>query len=174
MKVRQRVNGKPVEITWQREDETLLFRTNGENHARQDMTEADVLEVEPGIYSVLVNQRSYDVRMEHAHYGSFARVGPWRVRLESEARFAAKGPRSEGGTARILSAMPGRVVKVLIGEGDPVEAGQGILVLEAMKMQNEIVSPRAGIARGLTVAEGAVVAAGALLCRIDPPPESAA
>jgi pyruvate carboxylase subunit B len=63
--------------------------------------------------------------------------------------------------------MPGRVVRLLVAEGEEVRAGQGLLVLEAMKMQNEIRAPRAGVVRTLGVREGASVEANGLLVRMD-------
>jgi len=62
--------------------------------------------------------------------------------------------------------MPGKVVRVLVAEGDTVEAGQGLLVVEAMKMQNEIKAPRSGRVVALAAREGATVAAGDPLATI--------
>jgi biotin carboxyl carrier protein len=59
--------------------------------------------------------------------------------------------------------MPGRVVRVLVGEGDEVAPGQGLVVIEAMKMENELKSPRPGRVREVAVGEGQAVEAGALL-----------
>jgi acetyl-CoA/propionyl-CoA carboxylase biotin carboxyl carrier protein len=67
----------------------------------------------------------------------------------------------------VKAAMPGRVVRVLVSEGETVEAGQGLVVLEAMKMQNEITANRAGVVRRLSAVEGATVTAGALLCSLE-------
>jgi biotin carboxyl carrier protein len=63
--------------------------------------------------------------------------------------------------------MPGKVVRVLAGESESVRAQQGILVIEAMKMQNEIRSPKAGRIVELTVAEGDAVALGQLIARVE-------
>jgi pyruvate carboxylase subunit B len=60
--------------------------------------------------------------------------------------------------------MPGKVVRVLVQAGEKVEAGQGLLVVEAMKMQNEIRSPKGGIVERLHVKEGQPVNAGEVLC----------
>ncbi len=60
--------------------------------------------------------------------------------------------------------MPGKIVRILVREGDPVEAGQGLLVVEAMKMQNEIRSPKSGIIERVLAAEGQPVNAGEILC----------
>lgn len=168
MKLRQRVNGSVIGTTWRQQDGVTIFSSTREEDPREPIPmHAGIVEVEPGVYSVLVENRSYHVRLEHTHYGTFAQVGPWRVQLEDATRGMARGPRAEGGPARVLSAMPGRVVRVLVSEGDSVQAGEGLLVLEAMKMQNEIPAPRAGVVRGLAISEGDLVAAGAVLCRVE-------
>ncbi|HSB13592.1 MAG TPA: acetyl-CoA carboxylase biotin carboxyl carrier protein subunit, partial [Bryobacteraceae bacterium] len=63
--------------------------------------------------------------------------------------------------------MPGKVVRVLAAEGDLVEAGQGLLVVEAMKMQNEVKAPKAGRVAALAAREGGTVAAGDVLAVIE-------
>jgi biotin carboxyl carrier protein len=63
--------------------------------------------------------------------------------------------------------MPGKVVRFLVGENSPVEAGQGVVVVEAMKMQNEIKSPKKGTVVKLAVAEGAAVNAGDVLAIVE-------
>ena len=70
------------------------------------------------------------------------------------------------------SIMPGVVVSLLVAEGDVVEEGQALLVLEAMKMQNEIAAPTAGEVRLIHVAEGEAVSAGAKLVELEAPAES--
>jgi biotin carboxyl carrier protein len=70
---------------------------------------------------------------------------------------AASGPKP------LKAPMPGRVVRVLVAEGDAVEAGQGCVVIEAMKMQNELKTPKAGVVRKLTAMAGDTVASGAVL-----------
>lgn len=72
-----------------------------------------------------------------------------------------------GGAARITAPMPGKVVRVLVAAGAPVEAGEGIVVVEAMKMQNEMKSPRAGKVVTVNVAVGATVNGGDVLAVIE-------
>ena len=67
---------------------------------------------------------------------------------------------------QILAPMPGKVVRVLAAPGDAVSARQGVIVVEAMKMENELRAPRAGIVGEVLVREGALVDAGALLLTI--------
>jgi biotin carboxyl carrier protein len=63
--------------------------------------------------------------------------------------------------------MPGKVIRLLVADGDTVAAGQGILVVEAMKMQNEIKSPKDGVVKNLKAEPGATVSAGQTLALIE-------
>jgi len=73
----------------------------------------------------------------------------------------------ESGPVRLLAPMPGKVVRILAKVGQAVQAGQGIVVIEAMKMENELRVPRAGIVREVPALEGASVEAGALLAVVE-------
>jgi acetyl/propionyl-CoA carboxylase alpha subunit len=73
-----------------------------------------------------------------------------------------------GGPARVRAPMPGLVLAVEVAEGDRVSEGQGIMIIEAMKMENEIRAPAAGVVRELSVAAGDAVERDALLCLVDP------
>jgi acetyl-CoA/propionyl-CoA carboxylase biotin carboxyl carrier protein len=64
--------------------------------------------------------------------------------------------------------MQGTVLKVEVSDGDEVQAGQLLCVVEAMKMENEIVAPRVGVVHDLSVAPGAAITSGQLLCRVAP------
>ncbi len=71
------------------------------------------------------------------------------------------------GRQQVTAPMPGKVVRVLVSEGDAVEAGQGLLVVEAMKMQNEIRSPKNGKVEKLLAREGLAVNAGDVLAWVE-------
>ena len=71
------------------------------------------------------------------------------------------------GAAEIVSPMPGKVVRVLVTAGANVEAGAGIIVVEAMKMQNEMKAPKAGVVLSINAAEGATVNAGDVLAVVE-------
>lgn len=120
----------------------------------------DIVEVEPGIYSILIGERSYEVRIE----GELANL---RGAIFPIAEEIATTSRNGSGSARITSPMPGKVIRLLVSEGDTVEAGQGIIVVEAMKMQNEMKAPRGGVVKSLKVTPGATVTAGELLALIE-------
>ena len=77
------------------------------------------------------------------------------------SRDDGKGPR------KLVAPMPGKVVRVLVQEGTDVEAGQGVVVVEAMKMQNEIKSPKKGVVRKLVASENAAVNAGDVLAVVE-------
>lgn len=79
---------------------------------------------------------------------------------------AAAGGNSDG-AARIVAPMPGKVVRVLVEPGAQVEAGAGVIVVEAMKMQNEMKAPKAGVVAALNVAVGATVNGGDVLAVIE-------
>jgi acetyl/propionyl-CoA carboxylase alpha subunit len=94
------------------------------------------------------------------------------LRVESDAAHRASelGLASAGAetAAGVRAPMPGLVLVLEVGDGDPVEKGQGILIIEAMKMENEIRAPIAGVVRRLAVSVGDAVERDALLCVVDP------
>ena len=71
------------------------------------------------------------------------------------------------GRQQVVSPMPGRIVRILVSAGDQVVAGQGVAVVEAMKMENELRSPKDGVVREVSAREGAAVEAGAVVMVIE-------
>jgi pyruvate carboxylase subunit B len=103
-------------------------------------------------------------------------VDGWRfeVDLEPEARAAlrdratrASGDIVRGGPLELRAIIPGRILSVDVADGDTVEAGQRVLVVEAMKMQNELRAPRAGTIRGVAVGPGQTVELGDVLLVVE-------
>ena len=122
----------------------------------------------------LYGSRSYDVMFEPASGGAWqvhvnGRVVPAGLRTSAGRQRGRSGGQSAAGGAdgRVLAPMPGRVVKVLVAPGMAVEARQGVVVVEAMKMENELRAPRAGTVREVCVAEGASVEAQTVLVVIE-------
>ena len=74
---------------------------------------------------------------------------------------------ADAGPLKVKASMPGKVVRVLTKPGDSVQAGTGILVIEAMKMQNELKAPKTGVVKKINVAEGAAVDAGQALAEVE-------
>ena len=84
------------------------------------------------------------------------------MRLSSRTRAA-----DHQGPKKITAPMPGKVVRLLVREGDSVEAGAGVAVVEAMKMQNEIKSPKKGTVQKILVSESNPVNAGDVLAIVE-------
>ena len=82
-------------------------------------------------------------------------------------RGSGSGTEEGDGAAEIRSAMPVKVVRILLEAGAAVEKGDGVLVVEAMKMQNELKAPKAGTVKEIKIAEGATVSAGDVLAIIE-------
>jgi biotin carboxyl carrier protein len=96
--------------------------------------------------------------------GRVAAVG---VNATRTGRGAADADGSAHGEQKVVAPMPGRVLRVLVAAGDSVEARQPVVVVEAMKMENELRSPKAGRVKSVAVAEGTSVEAGRVLVVID-------
>ncbi len=137
--------------------------------------EVDVVEISPRLYSLLLGGKSYDVRLEAQRAESPAEGRQFSARVAGHLyqltvldprrrHVAAAGPHA--GPQEIAAPMPGRIVKVLVEAGQKVEAGQGLLVIEAMKMQNELRAPRPGRVERVFVQEGLGVETGSRLLRI--------
>lgn len=93
------------------------------------------------------------------------------IQVDLRDPLALKRSRSEdqvsaGGVVRAL--MPGRIVRVLVQKGEPVRKGAGLIILEAMKMENEIVAPTDGVVTEILVAMGDTVDSGAELVHVEP------
>ena len=140
-----------------------VIRINGE---AVEPAEASIVETEPNVFSILADGQSYEARVS----GNEISIGGTRLLFEIEdPRQWKRSTRAAGahGRASITAAMPGKIVRVSVSVGDEVVAGQGILVIEAMKMQNELKSPRDGRVTAIEVKENDSVNAGALLVTIE-------
>jgi biotin carboxyl carrier protein len=127
--------------------------------------EVDVAGGGRGLSSLLVGGESHEIGIERRE-GGYTVVFPGEsltVELAAAARGASLPARHAAGPARLVAPMPGRVVRVLEAPGAEVAAGQGLFVIEAMKMENELKAPRAGRLQEVAVREGQAVEAGALL-----------
>jgi biotin carboxyl carrier protein len=134
-----------------------------------DPSDADVVEIAPSIFSVLLNGKSHEIRVTPDPSGLLT-LQTGRSEFTAEVidprawRGRRHGALEAEGRQQILAPMPGKIVRVLVQAGEKVQAGQGLLVVEAMKMQNEIRSPKSGAVERLLVKEGQPVNAGQVLC----------
>jgi biotin carboxyl carrier protein len=120
--------------------------------------------------SLIVDGRSYAALLEPRENGYTVHLpeDTFEVELSAAAGAgAAAGRKPAGGPARVAAPMPGRLVRVLVEAGQEVRAGQGLVVMEAMKMENELRAPRAGRVREVHVRELQAVETGALLVVLD-------
>ncbi|MEW5849738.1 MAG: biotin/lipoyl-containing protein [Myxococcota bacterium] len=147
---------------------------DGEPHA------VDALNLPNGSVSLIIDGNSYDVDFERpagtdaldpnlnlrvrGEVFSLQVMEERRKRLQ-EATARAGGA---GGPAQITSPMPGKVVKILKAAGTPVKEGEGVVVVEAMKMENELRAPSAGVVAEIRVKEGQAVEMGAVLAVLGP------
>jgi pyruvate carboxylase subunit B len=126
-----------------------------------------------GHASLLVAGRQHEVRARYLGEGAYAVTGAGTVEVvevaDPLAHLAGKTRASvrPAGRQQVRAMMPGRVVAILGGEGDRVEAGQGVVVLEAMKMENEISSEHPGTLRRIHVEPGQAVERGDPLFEIE-------
>src|ERR1700674_4331601 len=134
--------------------------------------EADLRRIGPVSFSVIVDNRSFDfdVARDGEETVVASRTGSTRLTVADASRRTARaaGKRREvSGRAEIKSAMPGRVVNLLVAAGDEVKSDQGIIVVEAMKMENEVKSPKAGKVGEVKGVAGQAVEKGQLMIVTD-------
>ena len=129
------------------------------------------------IYSIIEDGKQFEVIIdENGPHGFDVLVGGQLFHLEARDErsrlLAASAKAVVTGPQRVEAEMPGKVVKIVAPVGTAVAEGQGVVILEAMKMENEIKSPFEGTITELGVAEGQTVESGALLFVIAPPEKS--
>ena len=131
----------------------------------------DAIIVRRDVLSVLVDGRAYEIKREQTATDLHMWVGgacfAVELRDPCSLRSRQKGARGDEGPRKILAPMPGRIVRLLVAENSNVEAGQGIVVVEAMKMQNEIKSPKNGVIKKISATPGAAVNPGDILAIVE-------
>jgi len=147
------------------QDDLYRFRLGDQPERHAKLTE-----VEPGIYSVLLDGRSYEAHAESGADCVWITIRGHRfcVAVTDPRRWSRKRTGAPGGEREeIVAPMPGKIVRLLVEPGQTVEAGQGVVVMEAMKMQNELKTRRAGRVATVPVSPGETVIAGAILATIE-------
>ena len=150
-----------------------LVRTEQEWKCKLDGRELplDVVSAQDGMLSLLLQGKSYEVKQETVGAESNVVVGQERfsasVRDPRSFRSRRRAGASEQGVMKIKAPMPGKVVRILAPVGSQVETGQSVVVIEAMKMQNELKAPKTGVVKKINVEEGAAVEAGQALAEVE-------
>ena len=152
-----------LDVTIERRNGTYSVEIDGE------LFVVDSHKLEADFYSILTGGRSYEVSVETTRDGYRVRHGAAEqlVTLSDPGRRAREELMDSKGSAAVVSAMPGKVVRVLVSEGDTVEAGQGVVVVEAMKMENEITAPKPGRVISIAVQPDQTVEGGTELLVIE-------
>jgi biotin carboxyl carrier protein len=159
-----KINGKSFRLRLDRSENSWSCSLDGKS------LEVDPILASPNVLSLRIGNSAYEIRSE--------RLGDSLHFWVGSSRFAAEvlDPRSlrgrtrshdDQGPKKISAPMPGKIVRILAREGEAVEAGQGLLVVEAMKMQNEIKSPKKGRISKVLIAEGAAVNPGDVLAIVE-------
>lgn len=168
MKFKAELGGQDHELIIRREGETVFAQVDGRAY------ELEIHSAAAGEYLLLAGSRVHNCRVESrpqqteqfvVHVGARSYqikvVDPRRL-----SRSASSGTHQHS-SAEIIASMPGKVVRVMVEVGAQVEAGAGILVVEAMKMQNEMKAPKAGVVVSINMEEGATVNAGDVMAVIE-------
>ncbi len=128
----------------------------------------EINQVVDGVYSVLVNGRTWLISLEEGQDGMVLEDGHRQYHVRIQRAIGSRETfQKQHSHADIRSPIPGLVVKVLVEEGQRVEKGQSLVIIEAMKMRNHIKSPMDGVVRDIKVAEGKAVGMREFLMRIE-------
>lgn len=168
MKLQADIGDDKHEITITRDGSKIFAEIDGRHY------EVEASEPEPNVFLIKNEGRIYNASVSPVE-GSpgttrvSIRNDEFEIRLTDPKRLRAAGSSDAhaDGVAEIKTAMPGKIVRVLAAAGDEVEKGQGILVVEAMKMQNELKAPKNGVVKEIRAAEGSAVSAGDVLATIE-------
>ena len=151
------------------ESDGILYETEPAEHAELSDIEGSpvrMVKIGTNVYRVVVQKRQgrgrYTLWVDGYRFETEALDE--RTRAIRDLSAASAGP---VGTAPIVAPMPGLIVRVSVNVGDKVEAGQGIVVMEAMKMENELRATAAGVVKSIEVAAGTAVEKGTLLVALE-------
>lgn len=168
MKIQAEIGDDKLELEITREDKKVFARVDDHKY------ELEASEPEPNVFLLKNGGKIYQVYVSpqpNSDGRTDVTVGTneFAVKLIDPKRLRGSGTDHEHGhgAAEIKTSMPGKVVRILASAGDAVEKGEGVIVVEAMKMQNEMKSPKGGVVKEIRVAENATVGAGDVLVVIE-------
>ena len=166
MKVHLHINQKSLAADFTTNEGVACLSSDITQH------EAQLTELQPGVFTVILQGKVFACTLEKQPNGATEVIVNGQriaVAIQDPKRLShnAGAAGQAGGRAVLTSPMPGKVVRVMLAAGAEVAEGQGILVVEAMKMQNEVQSPKAGKVTELKVIEGQTVNAGEVLAIVE-------
>ncbi len=152
------IDGQSHRVEVQNVDSKFACRLDGRE------LNADAVIAGHDVLSIVVDGRAWEVKREIVRGDVHMVIAGERYAAELRDPRSYRARKAAGagveGPKQLVSPMPGKVVRVLLPEGAEVQAGQGVVVVEAMKMQNEIKSPKQGVVKKILAVEGAAVNAG--------------
>jgi biotin carboxyl carrier protein len=168
MKLQAQVGEKTHEVEIRRDGRRVFARVDDREY------ELEASEPEPNVYLLKHEGRVHEFFVSprssaDAPYMVSSVKGDTEVRLIDPKKLRGSnvaGANSDG-AAEVKTAMPGKVVRLILSEGAAVEKGDAVMVVEAMKMQNDLKAPKIGIIKEIRVTEGQTVAAGDVLAVIE-------
>jgi biotin carboxyl carrier protein len=158
------IDGKNYRLDLNRAEGRWFCRLDGRE------LEVDAILARPDVLSLRIGNMAFEVKSERVANDLHLWVGSTRFAAEVRDPRSLRGRARAGdeqGPKKIVAPMPGKVVRLLVRDGDHVESGTGVAVVEAMKMQNEIKSPKKGSVQKILVIEGAAVNAGDVLAIVE-------
>ena len=158
------IDGKNYRLDLNRVEGSWSCRLDGRD------LKVDAVLARSDVLSLRIGNMAYEIKSERVANDLHLWVGSARFAVEVRDPRSLRGRTRAGddhGPRKIVAQMPGKVVRLLVHEGDEVEPGAGVAVVEAMKMQNEIKSPKKGIIQKILVSEGAAVNAGDVLVIVE-------
>jgi len=167
MKLQAEIAGKTLDVDVKRDGGTLSAIVENRSY------DVEISEPEPNVFLLKHEGRIYEAFVppgdESGETDIAVRGRRFSIRMIDPKRLRGAGADALGadGPAEIRTAMPGKVVRILVAVGEDVEKGQGIIVVEAMKMQNELKSPKIGTVKEIRVAVDSTVSSGDVLVTIE-------
>jgi len=158
------IDGKNYRLELNRVEDRWRCRLDGRD------VEVDPILARPDVLSLRIGNSAYEIKSERIASDLHVWVGSTRFAAEVRDPRSLRGrtrAADDLGPRKITAPMPGKVVRLLVREGDEVELGAGVAVVEAMKMQNEIKSPKKGKIHKILVSEGAAVNPGDVLAIVE-------
>jgi|ERR1700680_89638 len=157
-----KIGGRNLRIALERNGEELKCELDGAQF------QLDARLISPGVLSLILEGATYEVKRDQLRNQTRLWINntPFIAEITDPRSLAARSRVATITSAKVLASMPGKVLRVMVRAMDQVEVGQALLVLEAMKMQNEIKSPNKGIVKQL-MTEGAYVNAGDVLAIVE-------
>ena len=161
MKLVVEIDGESKKVEFTRDRRNVTASVDGREYA------LDVSEPESGVFFLKHEGRVDEAYTTDKTVSIAGRTFETNVIDPKRLRGSVSGSEHDHGHAEIRTAMPGKVVRILKASGDAVAKGEGVIVVEAMKMQNELKAPKDGTVGDIKVAEGSTVGAGDVLVVID-------